>query len=445
MLRETDPGSAVPIIPNSGETRAENRVASLPVVLVVDDSHAQRRLLATLLRRWGYAVREAPSGEQALALCAGHRVDIVLSDWMMDGMSGVEFCRRFRGLPRESYGYFILLTSKSEKSEIVSGLEAGADDFLTKPVHPEELHARLRAGMRILSMQTELMERNHEIAQTLGELQRIHDSVERDLIEARKLQQALLRERQRDYGSASVAMMLCASGHVGGDLVGSFRIDGRRAAVWSLDVSGHGVAAAMMTARLAGYLSGSSPEQNIAFLPGPGCQVRSPAELMAALNRLMLEEVQAEQYFTMAYAEIDLDLGTGRLAQAGHPHPAIMRAAGGVELVGAGGLPVGLIPDAQYEEVAFRLDPGDRLFLMSDGMTECPTPTGELGAGGALALLHRLTHLPSTGLLDALTWELAQLSGSDRFPDDISALILDYRGLPATSDSMARSPGLASS
>ncbi len=68
-------------------------------------------------------------------------------------MTGLEFCRAFRALPREGYGYFILLTSKSEKTEVADGLDGGADDFLTKPVTADELRARLRAGERILAMQ----------------------------------------------------------------------------------------------------------------------------------------------------------------------------------------------------------------------------------------------------------------------------------------------------
>ncbi len=114
-------------------------------VLVVDDSRAQRQLLSVYLRRWGYDVVESASGEDALALCADSPVDVVISDWMMAGMTGVEFCKRFRALPREGYGYFILLTSKSEKAEIASGLEAGADDFVPKPGQQRRI-ARAPAG-----------------------------------------------------------------------------------------------------------------------------------------------------------------------------------------------------------------------------------------------------------------------------------------------------------
>jgi sigma-B regulation protein RsbU (phosphoserine phosphatase) len=400
-------------------------------VLVVDDSRAQRQLLAVYLRRWGYQVLECASGEEALVLCAREPVDIILSDWMMTGMTGVEFCKKFRALPRQVYGYFILLTSKSEKAEIADGLEAGADDFVPKPVSSDELRARLRAGLRILSMQAELVEKNRVVAQTLDELQRLYDSLDRDLVEARKLQQTLVRERHRSYGRADVTLMIRSSGHVGGDLVGSFQLDEHRVALYSVDVSGHGVASAMMTARLASYLSGASPDQNMAFklMPDGSRAVRSPAELMAAFNRLMLEEIQVEQYFTMAYAEVDLRNGVVRLAQACHPHPVVIRRGGQMERAGTGGMPVGLIPGAGYEDSTLQLQPGDRLFLMSDGITECPGARGfDLGEEGLARLLVRLRDLDSAALLEALVWDLAAFAGSDRFPDDVSGILLDYRG-----------------
>ena len=82
-----------------------------------------------------------------MQICEESMPDVVLSDWMMPGMNGLEFCRTFRDLPTESYGYFILLTSKSEKDEIAHGLDAGADDFLTKPVNPATLLTAISEAM----------------------------------------------------------------------------------------------------------------------------------------------------------------------------------------------------------------------------------------------------------------------------------------------------------
>lgn len=402
-------------------------------VLVVDDSRAQRTALRLQLARWGYRVTEADSGDAALALCRTQKFEIILSDWVMPGMDGVTFCREFRGLAKDSYGYFVLLTSKSEKGEIAVGLESGADDFLTKPFNAEELRARLRAGERILHMQEQLYEKNHLVSTTLNQLQKVYDSLDRDLIEARKLQLALVRERQRDYGGAQVSLMLRPSGHVGGDLVGSFEIDADRIGVFAVDVSGHGVASAMMTARLAGLLSGSAPEQNIALRLGANGarDAWPPAKVAARLNDMMLDELQVDQYFTMAYAEVNIKTGAGVLVQAGHPHPTLLRHDGSVQLLGDGGLPIGLIEGAQFEEVSFTLNPYDRLFLVSDGVTECAnSDQQELGADGFCAVLQRNAALGSLDVLEALVWELQTHRCGADFEDDVSGLILDFTPKP---------------
>lgn len=399
-------------------------------VLVVDDSRAQRKILSVSLLRWGFRVTEAASGEEALALCRSFAFDMILSDWMMPGMSGLDFCKAFRALPREGYGYFILLTSKSETGEVVDGLECGADDFLTKPVAPDELRARLRAGERILGMQAELIEKNRLLGSALGELRKVYDALDRDLIEARKLQQTLMRDRHRRFGTSAATVLLRPSGHVGGDLVGCFEIDPRRVALYSVDVSGHGIASAMMTARLAALLSGASPEQNMALTArrGGGRTAYPPETVAARFNRMMLEELQVDQYFTMAYAEVDLRSGRVRLVQAGHPHPVILRASGAVELLGEGGLPIGLIEDARFDRVEAQLHPGDRLLLLSDGVTECPSATGEeLGTEGLSRILGASASMADPDLLDALVWSLHDHAGGADFPDDVSGVLFSFQ------------------
>ncbi len=415
----------------TAEDGAGGKLPAVRRVLVVDDSRMQRRIVSASLKRLGYAVIEAASGEEALAIAEREPIDLIVSDWMMEGMTGLAFCRAFRELPRESYGYFILLTSKSEKNEIALGLDAGADDFLAKPVNADELRARLVAGERILRMERALTEKNRLVSATLAELRSLYESLERDLREAQRLQQSLVRERYRRFDGAEVALTLRPSGHVGGDLVGYFPIGTDRLAIFSIDVSGHGVTSALMTARLAGLFSGDSPDRNIALVrTGTGAfDGRAPDALAAQLNRLLLQEMETEQYFTFVYADLDLATGAVRFVQAGHPNPVVQRADGRIEFVGRGGFPIGLIADAPFETLTLTLAPGDRLILFSDGVTECADRNGtELGETGLASLLDRSRRLRGTAFFEALLWDLEAHAGAADFADDVSGVLVQFCG-----------------
>jgi len=403
-------------------------------ILVVDDSKVQRKILIAGLKQTGYRVLEAGSGDAALEICRREQVDIVLSDWIMPGMSGLDLCRAFRKMRRDSYGYFILLTSKSDKKEVTAGLEAGADDYLTKPVNAAELRARIKSGERVLWMERELNERNRFTEKTLRKLSELHEGIDRDLQEARKLQQSLLSSPEQVHGETQTTLLMQASGHVGGDLVGAYRIDEYRVGIYSIDVSGHGISSALMTARLAGNLSGGLPEQNIGLyrLADGSCHARQPEGMVSLLNEMVLTEMETEHYLTIVYALINFQTGQGRLCQAGHPHPAIQRADGTVEFIGEGGLPVGLIADAEFTGVNFRLKRGDRLLITSDGVTECAAPTGELlDDDGVARFLSEQQETRGRKLLDALLSDLRRYGRSDEFDDDVSAVLFEFGKRPA--------------
>lgn len=409
---------------------SEPKVASKIKVLMVDDSRLQRRILSASLSRMGYDVREAEGGEEALSICEEWPPDLVLSDWMMPGMDGLEFCRSFKAMPREGYGYFILLTSKSAKDDVAQGLEGGADDFLTKPVNNVELRARLAAGERIIQMQRELTSQTKVVSAMLEQLRAVHDSLNLDLIEAKKLQQSLVREKHKVLDAASLSFTLLSAGHVGGDLVGYFPISKTEVGFFAIDVSGHGVSSALMTARLAGYLTSPSPEQNLALTyrdDGSIC-ARAPSEVVGELNRIVLEEMETDHYFTVILALADMETGKTRLCQAGHPHPLVRRADGRIEQDGTGGLPVGLFADVEFDEFDVQLEPGDQLLLTSDGITECPdVEDNMLGEEGFERLMHRLKSLHGPQLLETLVWLLSEYAGDVGFPDDVSAVLYEFK------------------
>jgi len=142
-------------------------------ILVAEDDPVSRRLLETRLARWGYQTTSASNGEEAWRLLQLEDAPrLVILDWMMPGMDGVEVCRKVRTRGGEPYTYIILLTAKDSKDDVILGLEAGADDYLTKPFNAHELEVRLRAGRRIVDLQAELIRAREELR-----IQATHDAL----------------------------------------------------------------------------------------------------------------------------------------------------------------------------------------------------------------------------------------------------------------------------
>ncbi|MEM7190805.1 MAG: response regulator, partial [Pseudomonadota bacterium] len=333
--------------------------------LIVDDSPSQRKMLALMLKKWKFSVLEAQDGFQALGLCQSQHIDFIISDWMMPEMDGLQFCRAVRKLKWKSYVYFILLTSRSGKEDVAAGLDAGADDFLVKPTDMGELHARLRAGQRLIQMQEALVDKNRRITEAFDRLNTLYQSIDRDLKAAAKLQSALIPEKQTECGGVPIGVAYRPAGHVGGDLVGFYRISEDRIAAYSIDVSGHGVSSALLTVQLANLFSSHHPSENIGLQLGEdGHHIpRDPSEIAADLNARLQDEADNDQYFTMLFADVNRKTGMIRFCQAGHPNPAILRKDGNVEFVGTGGAPVGLIPSMTYETDVIHLAPGERFMM----------------------------------------------------------------------------------
>jgi diguanylate cyclase (GGDEF)-like protein len=133
-------------------------------ILIADDDPVSRRLMERTLQKCGYEVVTAEDGTKALAVLAGENAPrLALLDWMMPGIDGLEICRAVRAQKGRPYVYITLLTSKLSDNDVVAGLEAGSDDYLTKPCNPEELKARLRTGQRILNLEDTLVEAREEM------------------------------------------------------------------------------------------------------------------------------------------------------------------------------------------------------------------------------------------------------------------------------------------
>jgi diguanylate cyclase (GGDEF)-like protein len=127
-------------------------------VLVAEDDSISRRMLEAFMVKWGYEVIVATEGEEAWGFLQGNDAPrLAILDWMMPGKDGIEICRSLRQRKGRPYVYILLLTARGQKQDIVEGLEAGADDYVTKPFDPYELRARVRAGRRIVELQEQLL------------------------------------------------------------------------------------------------------------------------------------------------------------------------------------------------------------------------------------------------------------------------------------------------
>ena len=143
-------------------------------ILIAEDDAVSRRMLQVYLMQWGYQVVIASDGAEAWrVLDSGDPPKLAVLDWMMPIMDGVEICRKVREVPRVSPAYLILLTARGSNEDVVRGLDAGADDYMTKPFSREELRARVRVGVRIVELQTSLADRISEAERALAKVKQL--------------------------------------------------------------------------------------------------------------------------------------------------------------------------------------------------------------------------------------------------------------------------------
>ena len=143
-------------------------------VLIAEDDTISRRLLEATLMRWGYEVVVASDGVEAWEALQGDDAPLLaILDWMMPGMDGLELCRRIRKMPSSTPPYLMLLTAKGRREDLVTGLEAGANDYVAKPFNREELRARVQVGVRMVELQQSLADRVKALEEALARVKQL--------------------------------------------------------------------------------------------------------------------------------------------------------------------------------------------------------------------------------------------------------------------------------
>ncbi len=394
-------------------------------VLVAEDDPMMQQFMQVVLEGLGYRVTVVADGRAALALLEREPINLVITDFMMPHVDGAEFCRRVRARRGGRYTYIILLTGRQDSEALIEGMEAGADDFLNKPPDVHELHVRLEAGERVLRLERQLERRNRKLIAANERLRQAYRLIERDL-EAAALAQRRLLPPPRDLGGLRFDWLFVPSSHVGGDTHNVLPRVAGRTAFFQIDVSGHGVPAALLSVTLQRLLAADSLDLGGDAAAAGRALWDDPCRLLAELNRRFQTTDDDSTYFTMVYGVVDHATGEVVLTQAGHPSPLLVSPEGAVQVIGTGGLPVGLLPDIACEELRFRLEPGARLLLHSDGVVECTDPLGVLfGEERLMAFAAETASLKLERALGDLAERLKTWRGGSGYDDDVSVLVLE--------------------
>ena len=389
-------------------------------VLIAEDERITRASLTRQLELWGHTVVAAPNGLEAWQRYEQECFDIVLTDWEMPELSGVELVQRIRELDRPEYVYTIVLTSRSDKSDIVSGIEAGANDFISKPFDREELRVRLLAGERVVNLERRLVKKNEEL----------HEAGERmrsDLAAAARVQRAMLPKASLAHDKICASFTYVPTDELAGDGLGFHLIGDRHLVAYVVDVTGHGVPAALLAVNAMHALSPAAIGL-IGDDAGSGQSVPSPSKILASLNRGFCGGSSDGRFLTMVLCVLDIQTGSLRFARAGHPLPVIARESQSVTINDDGGLPLGIVEDVEFPEVEVRLMPGDRVYIYSDGCTEQMIAGGreQFGDDRLFALLTESGARSGADTIARTVAELTAWAGTDRFTDDVSLLVFEW-------------------
>jgi sigma-B regulation protein RsbU (phosphoserine phosphatase) len=383
------------------------------LVLVAEDDANARKLLCLCLKTASYDVLEAKDGNEAVALARQHRPPVLLCDWRMPGMNGLEVCEELRNDPAVDPLYIIMLTSRRSRADVVAALDAGADDYLAKPWDPQELLARIRAGQRMVNLQSSLAARNDDF-------QRLSQRLTREMETISNIQKALLPQEVPQTDAFDFTAFYMPSTECGGDYYDLIELDGRRYGFVVADVSGHG-APAMVTMALV--------RQNFHIIAN---QFEAPHQLLEELNRLLFDHVPTEQYATMLYAILNTETLECTYSSAGHTPPYWFHRARGeaTKLENCEGYPLKLVTrDATYESTTIRLEPGDKLVFYTDGIPECFNPRRQLyGAERLERFIHdHAGALSPVEMETQLITDVLQFADSHPAQDDLTLAILEVK------------------
>lgn len=403
---------------SSRTSRAKPRPKDGIRILIAEDHELTRFKLQTDLEKWGHYVSAAEDGEKALEMFESGEFSIVITDWMMPNVDGLQLVQKIRATGKSDYVYIIMLTAKAEKHDIVAGMSAGADDFLAKPFHRDELKVRLRAGQRITSLNREINETNRRL--------------KRSLEAAAEIQRSFLPSNVPETLSFRFSWEYQLCDELGGDMLNIVPLDDERIGVYVLEVSGDGVPASLLATTLTRLMSPSSDPSSLLVERGDDFDdfdVLNPDEVVLRLSEQFSGSLEPGQFVTLLYGVLDSRTREFVYVTAGHPPLIHQKVSGESNALQSSGLPISAgQDDADYETESLTLSNGERLVIYSDGVPDTANASGDLyGIDRFEDTLARGRNLPLEEATAAIVSELAKWRGSSPVNDDMSLVAIEAR------------------
>ena len=374
-------------------------------ILVVDDDAMSRRVLAQLLSAAGYNCRVCNDGSEALDAIQDRPPSVLLLDFDMPGPNGAEVLRRLRSDKDPTVAQIpaIMLTAHGSQQSEVSCLQAGADDFVTKPVNSAVLRARIETQLRLRSMRRQLERQNDE-------LEKWRRDLERDLAAARLTQQSLIPQKPLLLPGWQIATCYRPVIQVGGDIYGWLRMKDGRLLFWIADGTGHGAAAALLTTLAKLLFHHGSMDHD------------SPASLMEAVDTDFRSIFGARSFMTAMCVALDLATGQGQVVGAGHPPLLLVRRDGTTKSINSVAPPLGMIKRTAFTETPIALEPGDAFLLYTDGLLRWTKDERHRVTPEQLEKILDHSAPSAEALLKRIVTETAPANSANTAPDDMAAV-----------------------
>ncbi|MGF1868991.1 PP2C family protein-serine/threonine phosphatase [Photobacterium indicum] len=394
-------------------------------ILLVDDNRTMLMFMEKMLTKRGFNVITASDGLQALeVLKVNAHIQFVLSDWMMPEMDGIELCARLKSGDYSRYIFFVLLSGKDDQDSIINGINAGADDFVVKDTHVDELDARIRAGFRTLALHNQITEKNDE-------LDGAYATIKKDLESAGELVRRLLPS-QKKLAGVELSYVSIPSAQIGGDMLGYMQLNEDHVAFYLLDVAGHGVSSALMSFSVQQSISTNSDKGSIVktqISEPPYYEITSPKDVLKQLNDIYLSDDENLLYFTMVYSVLNVKTGVLSFSSAGHPPLVWLHAVtNDAEFIGQESFVVGAFDFVEYQTAQIQLEPGDKVWIYSDGLTEAENGKRQFSEEGLRQAVIDLNHHSTAVQTDLLVNRVRDWQKSEQFDDDVSVLAIEWTG-----------------